>query len=294
VSTHRRAWKQRAGVVVALVAGALLAIPATPALAAPGITNVSASPSSVEAGKTTKVKFTLTFTDTSPADVSVSSSNPKLACIDGCSRGRVNASGSYEATFRLADDAANGSATITVKATDSNGPLKQQEEGSTNVTLIAKAAPPPQAQTVRSVSGKVTVAANGDAVPNASVMLKDNTGKIFETTSDGSGNFRFTGSTDKPIAPGRIDLGASKDDIRAVTSFNANAGESVTGQRIRLAIKVEVTPSATPAATEEAVPTDEATDQAAEETADAAPGQQAAAKDTSGAVSYTHSDAADD
>ena len=34
VSTHRRAWKQRAGVVVALVAGALLAVPATPALAA--------------------------------------------------------------------------------------------------------------------------------------------------------------------------------------------------------------------------------------------------------------------
>ncbi|MBM0237320.1 carboxypeptidase regulatory-like domain-containing protein [Micromonospora sp. ATA32] len=190
-------------------------------------------------------------------------------------------SGTYDATFTAADDAADGSAKITVKATD--GLLRGPTQGSTTVTLVAKAAPPTQqAQTVKSVSGKVTVAANGDAVPNASVMLKDNTGKIFETTSDGSGNFRFTGSTDKPIAPGRIDLGASKDDITAVKSFDASAGQSITGQRLRLAIKVEVTPSATPAATEEAVPTDEATDQAAEETADAAPGQQAAPKADSG------------
>lgn len=270
MSTHRRAWKQRAGVVVALVVGALLAVPATPAQAAPNVTNVSASPGSVEAGKTTKISYTLTFEDgADPADVSVSSSNSKLSCVDGCARGNVDSSGTFEATFRLADDAGNGTARITVKATDSNGPLRQSKEGSTTVTLVGKPAAP---QTVRSVSGKVVKQADGSAVPNATVMLQDGNGKRIDTISDDSGNFRFTGSTEKPIAPGRLALGASFDNVVATKSFNASAGQSITGQRLSLAIKVEVTPSATPSASEEPLPTDEATDETTEETPEATAG----------------------
>jgi hypothetical protein len=268
-------------VVVALVAGALLAIPATPAQAA----RITKSDSSVtiDAGRSGKVAVEVTFEpNEDSAKISVTGLPNGVSC-GGCGDIGPGLLGSRQVTVTLTltaagnAPAANGTrATIRVEgsATDS-APL--------SVTVNAAAPPTPQQpQTVKSVSGKVTVAANGDAVPNASVMLKDNTGKIFETTSDGSGNFRFTGSTDKPIAPGRIDLGASKDDITAVKSFDASAGQSITGQRLRLALKVEVTPSATPAATEEAVPTDEATDQAAEETADAAPGQQAAPKADSG------------
>jgi hypothetical protein len=266
VSTHRRAWKQRAGVVVALVAGALLAVPATPALAAPDVTDVSASPSSVDAGKTTKISYKLAFADgAQPADISFSSSNPKLTCVDGCSRGRVTESGTYDATFKLADDAANGTAQITVKATDSNGPIKQSQDASTTVTLVGKAAPPQETQTVRSVSGKVVKKADSTAVANAVVILQDSGNHRYDTISDGSGNFRFTGTTDKPITPGRIDVGASFDNIRAIKSFNANAGQAVTGQRIALEIKVEVTPSATPSATAEATPTEEATEEGTEE-----------------------------
>ncbi|MFC4016697.1 hypothetical protein ACFOW4_01890 [Micromonospora sp. GCM10011542] len=266
MSTHRRAWKQRAGVVVALVAGALLAVPATPALAAPDVTDVSASPSSVEAGKTTKISYKLAFQDgAQPADISFSSSNPKLTCVDGCSRGRVTESGTYDATFKLADDAANGTAQITVKATDSNGPIKQSQDASTTVTLVAKAAPPQQAQTVRSISGKVVKKADSEAVPNAFVVLQDTAGHRYDTMSDGSGNFRFTGTTEKPIAPGRIDLGASFDNIKAFKTVNATAGQAVTGQRIALEIKVEVTPSATPSASAEATPTEEATEEGAAE-----------------------------
>ncbi|MFI0791827.1 carboxypeptidase-like regulatory domain-containing protein [Micromonospora rubida] len=283
VSTHRRAWKQRAGVVVALVIGALLAVPATPALAAPAISNVSASPSSVEAGGTVKVTYSLNFSDPAkPADIQVGSSNSKLTCVDGCSRGRFNESGTFTATFRLAADAQNGSAAITIKATDSEGPDKQEQRGATNVTLVGRAAPEPtqeQVQTVKSVSGKVVASANGAAVPKATVMLQDSGGHRYETTSDGSGNFRFTGSKDRPITPGRIGIGAVQGEIRTTKSFDASAGQSVTGQQISLAIKVEVSPSPTPSATEEPLPTDEPTEDADDESPAATPG--AAQKNTS-------------
>ncbi|MBM0231661.1 carboxypeptidase regulatory-like domain-containing protein, partial [Micromonospora sp. STR1_7] len=263
VSTHRRAWKQRAGVVVALVAGALLAVPATPAMAAPKVTNVSASPGTVQAGGETTVSYTLSFDDSVvPADVTVSSDNSKLQCIEGCSQGNVTEAKTYTAKFKLADDASSGSARVTVKASAGLG----NGQGSTTVNLTGKAAaPPPQNQTVRSVSGKVVKKADGKAVPNAIVILQDSTGKRFDTISNGSGDFRFAGSTQNPIAPGRIDLGASFDNITSTKSFNANAGQSVTGQRISLEIKVEVTPSATPSATAEALPTEEPTEEGAEE-----------------------------
>jgi hypothetical protein len=203
VSTHRRAWKQRAGVVVALVFGALLAVPATPALAAPSISNVAASPNSVEAGGPVKVTYDLNFTDPlASADVTVTSSNPKLNCVDGCSRGRVNQNGTFDATFRAASDAPNSSATITIKATDSNGPNKQDESATVMVTLVAKA--PPTPQTVKSVSGKVVISDNGEPIAGALVMLRDSQNKQRQTNTDGSGNFKFTGSASDPIAPGRI------------------------------------------------------------------------------------------
>ncbi|MBX7269918.1 carboxypeptidase regulatory-like domain-containing protein [Micromonospora sp. Llam7] len=258
VSTHRRAWHKRAGVVVALMVGALLAVPATPASAAPDVNNVSASPSAVEAGKTTTVSYSLNFGDdeAGPADVTVSSNNDKLTCVDGCERRRVDSDNTFQATFRLANDAAKGTATITVKAVDSQGPATEQE-ASTTVTLVAAPPPTTQApQTVRSIAGKV-VDQGGDAVSNAYVLLKDSAGKQRDTTSDGNGNFRFTGSSGNPIAPGRIDLGASKDDKNAVVSFTANAGQSVTGRRITLPIQASASPSATPSATESVVATED-------------------------------------
>ncbi|MET8083728.1 carboxypeptidase-like regulatory domain-containing protein, partial [Micromonospora sp. NPDC005237] len=234
-------------------------------MAAPKVTNVSASPGTVQAGGETTVSYTLSFDDpVVPTDVTVSSDNPKLQCIEGCSQGNVTEAKTYTAKFRLADDASNGSARITVKASAGLG----NGQGSTTVNLTAKAAPPPtpqQTQTVKSVSGKVVKKADNTAVPNAFVVLQDSAGHRYDALSDGSGNFRFTGSTSAPIAPGRIDLGASSDNIKAFKNFTASAGQSITGQRISLEIKVEVTPSATPSATAEALPTEEATEEDGEE-----------------------------
>ncbi|WP_204291905.1 carboxypeptidase regulatory-like domain-containing protein [Micromonospora gifhornensis] len=279
MSTHRRAWQKRAGVVVALVVGALLAVPATPALAAPSVNNVSASPSAVEAGKTTTVRYSLGFSDdVVPVDITVSSNNGKLRCIDGCERRRVDAAGTLEATFQLANDATNGSATITVKAVEAQGVIRQDAEASTNVTMVAAPPPPPTTQapqTVRSISGKVVNQA-GDGVPNAYVLLKDSAGKQYETNANNDGNFRFTGTSERPIAPGRIDLGASANSVREVVSFTANAGQSVTGQRITLAIQASNSPTPTPTASESAVPTEDPFDDELADEVDEAPAESAA------------------
>ncbi|WP_435830295.1 carboxypeptidase regulatory-like domain-containing protein [Micromonospora echinospora] len=253
--------------VVALVAGALLAIPATPALAAPDINNVSASPSSVEAGKTTTVRYSVDFDDEAgPANIQVSSNNGKLTCVNGCSSVRVTDGGRMEATFRLADDASSGSAVITVRATDAVG-QGDTKEASTTVTLVGRAAPttPTQAQTVRRISGKVTNATSGDPVPNATVALMDAQRRQYTTTTDEDGNWRFDGSTARPIAPGAIVLGASFNDVRKTVTINASAGQSVTGQRISLGLPVEATATPTPGATEDPVPTEEPTEETSEE-----------------------------
>ncbi|MFC7546398.1 hypothetical protein [Plantactinospora sp. GCM10030261] len=250
MTTHRRAWRLRAGVVLALVTGAMFTLPATPALAAaPDINNVSASPNSVESGGTVRVTYTLEFDPgDGPADVSVASSNGRLNCVDGCNAGAVASGGQRTATFRYGN-AGNSDerATITVKAVSRADNDEKTE--STQVTLVGKpAAPPPQqTQTVKQVCGKVTNTASGDAVPNANVRLVDSKNNQRDTTSNGSGNFCFNGSSDNPIAPGSLQLAASKDDITTTKSLSANAGQSVNGQRLALAL-AEASPSASASA----------------------------------------------
>ncbi|MGC4810363.1 hypothetical protein ACLQ29_07535 [Micromonospora sp. DT228] len=260
MSTHRRAWNQRAGVVVALVAGALLAVPATPAMAA----KISTADNSVtiDAGKSSTVNVVVRpDQDEKSADIDVTDLPDGVTC-GGC--GPINFGDSTEPksvtltlTAGATAPAANGSsAKITVSGDGNSRTLR--------VTVKAAAAPPPpQTQTVQSVSGKVVAQADSKAVPNAVVILLDSTGKRFDTTSDGSGNFRITGSSGNPIAPGRLDLGASFDNVQARKTLNAAAGQAITGQRISLAIKVEVSPSVTPSTTAEATPSEEPTDEGA-------------------------------
>ncbi len=270
VSTHRRAWKQRAGVVVALVVGALLTVPATPALAAP---NVSVTPGSVSLNAGSDATVTVTVSPgegDETAEISLAGLPSGVSCTRGC--GEIRFPGGQPrpqlVVIRANDNAGNANTTVTVAA---EGSASGAGTATFQLTVRAKAAPEPtQAQTVRSVSGKVVNQANGEAVPNAVVILQDASGKRFDTISDDNGNFRFSGSTSNPIAPGRLDIGASVGDVRAFKSLNASAGQSVSGQRLSLAIKTEATPSPTPSESAEALPTDEATEEGTEESADAA------------------------
>ncbi|SCL23626.1 Carboxypeptidase regulatory-like domain-containing protein [Micromonospora nigra] len=261
MSTHRRAWQQRAGVVVALVVGALLAVPATPAHAA----DVTVSPGSVtvNAGSDATVTVQVTPRDNDEnAKVSLSGLPSGVSC-GGCGQITFDSDQpkSVELTIRANDNAGDATANVTVQVEAKSG----NDTANFSLTVKGRAAPEPtRAQTVKSISGRV-VTQEGEGVPNAYVLLKDSAGRQRDTTTDGSGNFRFTGSTENPIAPGRIDLGASKDDILAAVSFNASAGQSVTNRRISLAIKTEATPSPTPSASESAVPTVEPTEEPLDE-----------------------------
>ncbi|WP_319462252.1 carboxypeptidase regulatory-like domain-containing protein [Micromonospora sp. RTP1Z1] len=290
MSTHRRAWKYRAGVVVALVAGALLTVPATSASAAK-ITSSSGDSVTIEAGKgggSVTVEVTPDAAETS-ANIKVTGLPDGVAC-GGCGDVQFNGppgmSKPKQVTLTLTA-AANAPAANGTRATIRVEGIAGSDTRPLSVTVKATAPPPPpqETQTVKSISGKVVISANGDPVANATVMLLDSQQHQYTTNSDGSGNYRFTGSTSNPITPGRIELGAIKDAIKATRTVNATAGQSMTGQRIALPVKVEVSPSATPSASE-AAPTDEATDGAAtDEAASDAPAgqQQAAANQDSGA-----------
>ncbi|MEU5942469.1 carboxypeptidase-like regulatory domain-containing protein [Micromonospora sp. NPDC047548] len=290
MSTHRRAWKQRAGVVVALVAGALLTVPATAAQAAePGVQITGLSSGTLDSGQRATLSFRVTNNNaklpplnSDSVNIKVSTSFGELSCSGRCDFteeiGRGD-SKNYSVTLVAGDVASGQTKSGKVQINASIG----GESDSAERDVTVRGPQPQEIQTVKYISGKVVVAANGEAVPNAMVMLRDSQGHQYQTTSDGSGNYRFTGSSSDPISPGRIDLGASKDNTPGTKTINASAGQSLTGQRIALALKVEVSPSATPSASVEALPTEEVTEEATDESAEATPGQaQAASNDEGG------------
>ncbi|MFR9777277.1 carboxypeptidase regulatory-like domain-containing protein, partial [Micromonospora sp. MS34] len=282
MSTHRRAWKQRAGVVVALVFGALLTVPATPALAADA--TVSPNSVTVNAGSDATVSVTVRpDVNDKSGEITLTGLPSGVSCASGCGNFQFNGPPGSQKTVLLTlkanDNAGDATANVTVRVVpDSSDPATP------SFSLTVKAKAPPQPETVKSVSGKAVIAANGDPLPGVVVMLRDSQGKQRQTTTDSSGNFRFSGSTSDPIAPGRLDLGANKDGTIGTKSIDAQAGQSITGLRIGVPIEVKASPSPTPSESDDALPTDEATDEATDEPASEAPvvQQQPAANEDSG------------
>ncbi|WP_433389121.1 hypothetical protein [Micromonospora sp. KLBMP9576] len=269
MSTHRCAWKQRAGVVVALALGALLAAPATPAMAAdvsvsPGSVNVSAGSDAVVTAQVTPGE------DDEKVQISLAGLPGGVTC-GGC--GEIPGGRPQLRLLRLRANDNAGDANVTVTVAVEGDKSGAGKTASFQLRVKGKAQPtePAQVQTVKSVSGKVVAQANGKAVPNAVVMLQDGAGKKIDTISDDGGNFRFNGSSEKPIAPGRLAVGASVGTVYATKTFDASAGQSINGQRIALAVKVETTPSPTPSVSEEALPTDEPAEETPEATDEATP-----------------------
>ncbi|MFI6227291.1 carboxypeptidase regulatory-like domain-containing protein [Micromonospora echinospora] len=273
--------------VVALVAGALLAIPATPALAA----NVSVSPGSVtlQAGSDATVTVQVNpGGQDEEARVSVTGLPSGVSCSGCNSEVEFDQPGQQKSvllTLKASDSARAANSSVTVRVVAESGPAT----ANFNLTVQAQQAEPTptQAQTVRRISGRVTNATDGKPVPNATVALMDAQRRQYTTTTDEDGNWRFDGSTERPIAPGAIVLGASFNDVRKTVTINASAGQSVTGQRISLGLPVEATATPTPGATEDPVPTEEPTEETSEE-AGATPGatNNAAEEDSGGFGSW--------
>lgn len=261
MSTHRRAWQKRAGVVVALIVGALLAAPATPAHAA--TVNVTPGSVTVNAGSdaTVSVQVTPGEGDTT-AEITLTGLPAGVSCARGCGSIQLNAPvpRTQLLTLRANNNARNASTGVTVQVQPDNS---DPATANLQLTVRGEQAPPPppppttQApQTVKSIAGKVVNQA-GEGVAGAIVLIKDSAGNQYDTNSDSNGNFRFTGSRDRPIAPGRIDLGARAENQSRVVNFTANAGQSVTGQRITLAIGASASPTPTPTTSESALPTED-------------------------------------
>ncbi|MBF9128427.1 carboxypeptidase regulatory-like domain-containing protein [Plantactinospora sp. S1510] len=214
---------------------------------------MTASPIAVGPNGTTTVRFSLNFQGGGEsADVKAESNNSRLSCEDGCAVQSAEP-GTFTAVFKRTSAALTGNqtATITVQATQNvvigNGP---STSATVKVTLTG-APPPPEVQTVAEVSGRVTNETTGDPVSNASVRLKDGQGRDRTTNTSSSGSYKFTGSASSPIAPGQLEIKATKGGITDTRRVNASAGQRLNNQGIELAISAS--PSATPESTEDAV-----------------------------------------
>ncbi|HEY6594409.1 MAG TPA: carboxypeptidase-like regulatory domain-containing protein [Asanoa sp.] len=231
----------------------------------------SLSSGTLDPGQSAELKYKVTNVNqggTASTNISVTSTIPEVSCQGDCDLTRSIAPGeSMEFTAQLkagqipAGQNKTGQVKVEAKISNDTGTAQR---------AITIRAPQPQVQTVKEIAGKVTNQTNGDPVPNAYVALSDSGNHRYQTFSNSSGNYRFLGTTERPITPGTIQIGAQKDDQSITRQITVGAGKSLTD--VRLAIKLpvaEVTPTPTTAASlpadtvpTEALPTDSAAPEA--------------------------------
>ncbi|HEX2774842.1 MAG TPA: carboxypeptidase-like regulatory domain-containing protein [Micromonosporaceae bacterium] len=281
---------RRAGVVVALVAGALVAVPASPATAAPPDVEItSLSSGTLTSGQRATVTFKVTNTNAKPpgsdtANIKVTSSFGELTCEGQCDfSDQIPREGDQQFTATLLAGNVppgetrsgkieiraeiNGEASTTQRDMSVRGPQPQQ---------------PQQPQTVKEISGRVTDIRTGEGVPGAIVAISDSGDHRYDTITDDSGRYRFAGSAEKPITPGEILIGAQKDDVRVTKTITVGAGKSMTDYRLALRMSA---PAPTASPSQNAAPSTEptlATADPADSGAAAAPETAATGEDSGG------------
>ncbi|GAA1885285.1 hypothetical protein GCM10009687_62210 [Asanoa iriomotensis] len=197
------------------------------------------------------------------ATVRVTTSFGELSCSQNCDGDiDINAGDTEEVTARVtAGNVPDGQtkAGQVIVQVSING---ENAQATRDMTVRGKQvqAPPPT-ETVKTISGKVINQADGKPVNGAYVALSDGNSQTHETIASSNGTFRFNGSERNPIAPGRITIGASKDEIKVTKAITVNAGQSSTGVTLSLQLTAAASPSGTPVPTEEAPLDDELTDE---------------------------------
>ncbi len=258
MNTHRRAWTLRAGragAVAALVAGAVTGI-ATPALADdPDVQITVLNSGTLAANQRTQMQFTVRNNNQQPTVFAI-----QVSTFDG-----LTCQGDCNIPARLLDR--DQTATIGVTLVAGNLPPGQNRSGQIRVTAQApngdddaderqftvQAAAQPQVQTVKKVSGQIIDVASGDAIPGAIVAMRDSEDHNFTTEANDKGRFSFTGSTQRPIAPGRIFIAVGKTGFGDITkNFDVKAGQSKTD--IRIPLISTASPSASPTAADTGPP----------------------------------------
>jgi hypothetical protein len=250
VTTHRRAWMGRAGVVVALLAGALVAVPASPAAAAaPEVQIVSLSSGTLTSGQRATLTFRVANKNDKPpgsdtANIKVTSSFGELTCDGQCDfSDQIPRQGDKEFTATLvAGDVPpteTRSGKIEIRA-EINGEDSQAERD------VSVRGPQPQAPpTVKEISGRVTDINTGEGIAGAFVAIADSASHRYDTVTSETGRFRFVGSAERPITPGDIQIGAQKDDVRITKTISVGEGRSLLDYRLVLRMSA-ASPTASP------------------------------------------------
>jgi hypothetical protein len=250
----------RAGVVVALLAGALVAIPASPAAAAePEVQIVSLSSGTLTSGQRATLTYRVTNKNDKPpgsdtANIKVTSSFGELTCEGQCDfADQIPRQDAKEFTATLVAGAVppgdTRSGKIVIRAAI-NGEESQAERD------VSVRGPQPQAPpTVKEISGRVTDINTGEGIAGAFVAIADSGDHRYDVVTSDTGRFRFVGSAERPITPGDIQIGAQKDEVRETRTINAGAGRSLLDVRLVLRMPASsptASPSAAPTATPEA------------------------------------------
>jgi len=249
VTTYRQAWLGRAGVVVALAAATLFILPGSPASAAPPqVTIRSLSSATLNSGQQATLEYEIRNTNDLPPNQS--SFNIRVTL----NFGDVRCEGQCDFTDTI-EPQESKRYTVTLIAGEvgtnqtSNGRVEIQaevggESGTAQRDISVRG--PQEAPRVKEVAGKVTDISTGEPIEGATVAMSDSQDHRYDTTTNGNGNYRFTSTTDRPISPGDIRIGAIADGYETADpkKVTASAGQSVTVPRITL--KSNVVPTQSP------------------------------------------------
>ncbi len=273
VTRHPRTRVFGAGVFLAVLGGSLLLAP-TPALAAkPTVSIGTLGSGNLRSGETTRLTFTVTNNageDPSPSVRIEVSGFDQLRCTGQCNFiDPINPGQSKEYSVDLVagnvDPGDKKSGTVTITATTTGTP-GGGDTGKASAPVTVQG--PDAVQRIDGLKGKVRDEF-GAAVPGATVAYLDSRNGRGETTSGGDGSFSFPSTDDKPIAPGAIQVGASKEGFKnEETTVNGKPGRAVTAN-LKLASAAAATPSPTPSASAET--SAEAAEEPSAEPAAAAP-----------------------
>jgi hypothetical protein len=257
-----------AGVFLAVVGGSLLVAP-TPALAVdPTVSIVTLGSDNLRSGEKTTLSFRVTnnLGDDATASVQIVVSGFKeLRCTGQCTLDEKIAPGSSESysvdlVAGKVEPGDKKSGAVTITATTGG------DTGTASAPVTVRG--PDAVQRIDGLKGRVRDEF-GAAVPGATVVYLDSRNGSGQTTSSGDGSFSFASTDDKPIAPGPLRVGASKEGFKDITTtVDGRPGRSVTAN-LKFPSAAAPTPSATPSATAE--PSAAVTEEPSAEAAPAAP-----------------------
>ena len=256
VSTHRRAWIVRAGVVVVVAAAGLFGI-ASPALAAekPTITITDLPTASLTSGQSVAMKYKVKNNNQGggPTSANIQITFPQfngvMSCQGNCNFTQEIPAGDeheYTATLKAGSvppgETRNGQVRIAAKiGSDDADPANR------DLSVQGPAQPPPQA-TVPQVAGEVVDVYTGKPIEAAKIFIQDSGTPVqnWEVGTDSAGKFKITSKPEKPISPGTIVIRVEKDTIQPYSKpVQGNPGQPV---NVRLSVSPIASPQVTPSA----------------------------------------------